>query len=519
MLKGIIKYRPTTLYAVYVEPLRIEVLRAHRKWRTWEIGPVEQHHVAEGDSVFDALQHLNLKVKEKGSALLLLLSSTYYTMHREHYPLSIKEQLDEAINFDWQENIFLEDDRTLHFSGPPTPIDQYVSVPIFSIQTEIYEKFRQALNGSLFHTFTVMPSALAFRSFLPSLAGPGDDYPLRIVARTLDGSHLEVHRFYFDSYLDTILVAKGVHSARLLREILRCGGSPEDPADSPARIDLLCSEEECAREADHRGDWIEEGLPVEVRELNGSFTLNWVEHLLKEEAIYTFDTELLLKPWEIPRVAWPLLALVVLFASYALYQVHAADSLTSTSKKLRLEASQLETQWKPIEAMQTRITKFSEDQKTLSAFSLEGYPLLELLTFFTQATPEDTYLNYLSLRKGQLIIRGESKSAIKYLSELSKIEGLSDVKFASPVTRNPASDQERFNVQLQLDIEKLRKNFENLPIEGTEETRIPMMPANGKQGPQEQISGENAEEPPEEAAEEEEAGPEEPEPVPEEEEQ
>ena len=62
-------------------------------------------------------------------------------------------------------------------------------------------------------------------------------------------------------------------------------------------------------------------------------------------------------------------------------------------------------------------------------------------------------------------MRGESKSAIKYLSELSKIEGLSDVKFASPVTRDPGTDQERFNVQLQLDMEKLKKNFDTLPPE------------------------------------------------------
>ena len=38
MLKSIIKYRPTHPYAVYVEPPRIEVLQAHRHWRSWEIG-------------------------------------------------------------------------------------------------------------------------------------------------------------------------------------------------------------------------------------------------------------------------------------------------------------------------------------------------------------------------------------------------------------------------------------------------------------------------------------------------
>jgi hypothetical protein len=64
-----------------------------------------------------------------------------------------------------------------------------------------------------------------------------------------------------------------------------------------------------------------------------------------------------------------------------------------------------------------------------------------------------------------LILRGESKSALKYLADLSKIEGLTDVKFASPVTRDPGTDAERFNVQLQLDMEKLKKSFDGLPPE------------------------------------------------------
>ena len=61
MLKSIIKYRPTNLHVVYVEPLRIEVIQAHRHWRSWEIGVAEQSLVPRGESVFDHLQYLNLK--------------------------------------------------------------------------------------------------------------------------------------------------------------------------------------------------------------------------------------------------------------------------------------------------------------------------------------------------------------------------------------------------------------------------------------------------------------------------
>ena len=115
------------------------------------------------------------------------------------------------------------------------------------------------------------------------------------------------------------------------------------------------------------------------------------------------------------------------------------------------------------------LRSFRKIRKHSREFKSEDYQLLELLSFLTRLTPEDTWLNYLSLRQGQLILRGESKSAIKYLSELSKTEGFIDVKFASPVTRDPGTGMEKFNIQLQLDMEKLKKSFEALPPETPDE--------------------------------------------------
>ncbi|MFZ2445031.1 MAG: PilN domain-containing protein [Syntrophobacteraceae bacterium] len=469
MLKGIIRYRPKSLCAVYVESRRIEVLRASRKWRSWQMEPAEQHLVPEGDSVLDYLQFLNIRPRaRKGSALLLFVPGTYYSVHREHYPPSLAEQLEEAINFDWQENIFHEHDRTLHFFGPSLPINHHISVPIFAIQREVYDKFHQALNAQLFQIFTVMPSAPAFNAFLSSPVPGEPAEPLEILGRVLDNSQLEVHRFYRGAFLDSTLIGKSQHSLRIFSENLRCLGSAngDTPAETAPRIHLLCTEQESpGATASYGAEWVQEGLPISLRKIREPFVTNWVRRLLQQDKVHTFDTEILLKPWRVPRAAWPLLGIVLLFVMYAFYQLSASDSLMQTNKRLRRQVNQLETQWKPIEELQTRISKFQEDRKTLSEFSREGYPLIELLGLLTIVTPDDTWLNYLSLRKGQIVIRGESKSAIKYLSELSKTEGLSDVKFASPVTRNPTSDMERFNVQLQLDMEKLRKTLEAIPAE------------------------------------------------------
>ncbi|MEN6437547.1 MAG: PilN domain-containing protein [Syntrophobacter sp.] len=475
MLKGIMRYRPRNLCAIYAETRCVEVLRASRRWRSWVIEPTERFQVPEGDSVLDYLQYLNIKPRGKGSALLLFLPSSFYSVHREHYPPSLKDQLEEAINFDWQENIFHEYESTLHFFGPALPINHHISVPIFSLQREIYDKFHQALNAPLFQLFTVMPSALAYEAFLPAPSSGAPETPLTIMARALDGSQLEVHRFYKGVFLDSMLVGKSRYSLDLFHENLRCMGNGEDEeaSETQPRLNLLCTDGECTEAGGNYGrEWMETGIAAGTQSIEGSFVGNWVNRLLLKDTVHTFDSEILLKPWQFPKSTWPILVAVLLFMAYSFYQFNSADRLTMTSKQLKRQVNQLEIQWKPIEELQTRISKFQEDRKTLSEFNREGYPLLELLTFLTQLTPDDTWLNYLSLRKGQFVIRGESKSAIRYLSELSKTEGLTDVKFASPVTRNPTSDMERFNVQLQIDMEKLKKSLDALPVEKTEPPAI-----------------------------------------------
>jgi Tfp pilus assembly protein PilN len=461
VLQSIIKYRPSNLCVVYLEPHRLEVVHAHRRWRLWEIGTPEQFHVPKGESVFDHIQYMNLKPKgRKGSALLVIVSSVFYSVHSEYYPLSMKEHLDDAINFDWQENLFQEHERTLHFHGPPVELNQHISVPVFSIQREVYDKLNLALNGTLFHTFAVAPSALSFSALLPSVDDDAEEETCEIVARSLDDDNLEVHRFYGRVFLGSSIICKSSQSLKLFCESLKC----LDDGEIEPHIHLVCAPGEY-KFHDPAAIWEEMGFPIKAREIQESFVTSWLRRLLKQDAIHTFDSEILLKPWQVPRIAAPLAALVLLFVLIGFYQSFSAERMAQTSMRLKVQINQLETRWKPIEELQTRVAKFQEDQKTLSEFNREDYRLMELLSFLSQLTPDDTWLNYFSLRKGQLILRGESKSALKYLAELSKIEGLTDVKFASPVTKDPGTDAERFNVQLQLDMDKLKKSFEALPPE------------------------------------------------------
>jgi hypothetical protein len=314
----------------------------------------------------------------------------------------------------------------------------------------------------MFRSFAMLPAALCYSVFLdPESAASQEELPVQLVARLTNRSQLEVHSFYRGLLLDSTLVTDDSLSLRLLREKTRCLEGIDD-AQCPA-IELIEDMDSIERRAET--SWVWDHLPVRVQAVRGKLVEHWMEHLFQKDEIRTFEEPLYLKPWKVPKVVWPLAALAGLYALFALYQVHSLSQLKENALRLKKQTATLEAQWKPIEQLQTRISKFQEDQKTLSQFNSEGYPLMELLTLLTQITPEDTSLNYFSLRKGQVILRGESKSAIKYLPELSKIEGFGDVKFASPVTRNPSSDQERFNVQLQLDAEKFRKTIGDLQLD------------------------------------------------------
>lgn len=89
MFKTPFKQRPKHLVAIYVEELQVEILRAHRQWRNWQIESTEVLPIAESDNLFDFLQRLNIRPRDKRStALVLFLPRTYYSFHRELYPVS-----------------------------------------------------------------------------------------------------------------------------------------------------------------------------------------------------------------------------------------------------------------------------------------------------------------------------------------------------------------------------------------------------------------------------------------------
>lgn len=462
-MKRLIGQRPKRLLAVYVEPRQVAIVRARRKWRTWEVDSVEQLPVPEGEGLYDFLQRLNLRPRGRGGAtLLLLLPRLYYGFHREHYPVALGDNLEEALAFDWPENIFHEPEQTLHFFGKAISVSHHISIPIFSLQNDIYEKFYNALGGASFQHFNIIPTAPNYSAFLNQTAAEADTSEVEIFGRPVDQSCLEVHKFYKGVLIDSNIVRKETEQFKLFRESLLGLDGSEGAEHIPIKI--ICQPGDAS--ADHALQWRDTDLPIEILQLENPLLLFLIDHLLEKDTIETFNPPLLLKPWQVPKAAWAILLLVAAFSLHAFYRVESYDSLVVKSQLLKKQRTQLEAQWKPIEQLQNRVGKFEQDQQALTQFGDQGYPMLGLLTLLTEVTPQDTWLNYLSLRQGELMLRGESASAIKYLTELSKVKGFDDARFASPVTRNPSSDKERFNLQIKLNMGALKKTLEAIPLEG-----------------------------------------------------
>jgi Tfp pilus assembly protein PilN len=463
LVNRFIRNRPKQLLAVYVEPGQVDVLRARRKWRTWQIDSVEQFQVPNDEVIFDFLQRLNLRPRGRGGAsMLLLLPRLYYGFHREHYPAAIEQNLEETLTFDWPENVFQQPEQTLHFFGKASKVNHHISVPIFSLRQDIYEKFFQALGGAGFQSFSVVPTAPYFSAFFSQNTFQEGFPQVTILARMVGASHLEIQKFYKGALLDSSLVRKDGDQLRLFRESLSSLDGSGSAEEIP--VHFICQPGEY--ELDCLQQWKAEQLPIKPHGLEKPMIFHWVEYMLRQDSVETFNPPLFLKPWEIPKVAYFVLAVVLLYSLYAYSQVRTYDRLTETQKLLSRQRAQLEAEWKPVEQLQVRIGKFEEDQKALAQFDDEGYPMLGLLTLLTEVTPKDTWFNYLALREKELTLRGESTSAIKYLTELSKVKGFEDVRFASPVTRNPASDKERFNVQLRINMPAMKTTLQSIPLEG-----------------------------------------------------
>jgi Tfp pilus assembly protein PilN len=266
---------------------------------------------------------------------------------------------------------------------------------------------------------------------------------------------MEINKFLGGTLLDSVLLRANGKAPRFFIGGVFPGEKGESAGEGAPPVRLVCSRKEAGAEACEA--WGSDAVAVAVEPRDDFLVSYWARGLLEEEKIEGFGSEVHLKPWKVSNTVWIVACLLVLYGAFALFKAGERNGLARELNALTRQRVELEARWKPVEELQNRIPKLQEGQKTIENFESENYSVLELLTLLTQATPDDTWVNYFAVKGRELTLRGESPSAIKYLSDLSKIPGFGDVRFGSPVSKNPTSDKERFHIQVQCDVDKLKK--------------------------------------------------------------
>jgi len=72
--------------------------------------------------------------------------------------------------------------------------------------------------------------------------------------------------------------------------------------------------------------------------------------------------------------------------------------------------------------------------------------VIDLLRVLTAKLPDDTWVQNLDMRDGEVQIRGESGQATALLGLLEKAPGISAVTFSSPVVQVATTGRERFHI-------------------------------------------------------------------------
>jgi general secretion pathway protein L len=77
----------------------------------------------------------------------------------------------------------------------------------------------------------------------------------------------------------------------------------------------------------------------------------------------------------------------------------------------------------------------------------------QILDEVTRLLPDDTWLARFELSKSKISLHGESKSASSLISLVEASTMFSDTRFASPVTKNPRTSNDRFMLEAQIESE------------------------------------------------------------------
>lgn len=462
-INNYINARAKFLAAVYVEKGRIEHLFCSFKKGEWQIEREAAMEFPDGESPFERLKQLDLSPGRRDQTdLLLIVSRSYYSFFKERYPVGLGARLDKTLDFDWDENIIFENGNHLRFHGAPARSGNFLHVPMYTMDKDVFSAFEDALDGPGYRNFILLPSAAAYEAFCPELSDETEpsDF-LTMHGRACRNSALELHRLVGGKVLDSYeLYPEGAAMLPFRFSLTRLQQSGTLPKPS---INLYFSTKEtCGREqGENQRRWLyESDLNIKEHALESPVLHSFVEHLSKKDVLDGFTGNKRINPKQIPSGIWAALILVFLYTAFAFYGLSEKDKWEAKAKIKEAELSSLQMKWEPVKQQRERLKQMEQAERLVSEYGENVVPLVDIFELLAQITPDDTWINDVRFNNGQLTLQGLSDSAMSYLPVLSGIKGFNDVQFVSSVRRDRRENKDRFIIRISVNPDALNEELE-----------------------------------------------------------
>ncbi len=411
------------------------IAQASRKKRKWTVRNVEKI------STENSLEFFTHIKNPKKTAILGILPRKSYFFIRSVYPPGLKKNLINILNYDREENVLLKND-CLYMVSKPLEDETGILAPSLSLKKSDHEKLAQLFNIHFFGKHLMIPDVYLIEAFIKSRHGDlskGNTWVLQEYNR----NSIAAFQSYQSIITESVITRwENSGSLSLLQQKLREASDItyiSDATEIPQGFNLK----------------------KEISSVDSlSFFREAVTNLLRKQNLTGFEGTIRLNYPKIPKTLYiPIIGLLLVVAT-GLYAQTLVNRSRDQLNSLIARKNILERKWAPIEKQMQAIEKLEQDKNTLQNTLKQGIPTLQVLEALTKVTPNDTWLNYLVVTQNNtIILRGESSSAVKYVSALSKIPGFKNVTFASPVRKNTRTGKEYFNIRLSVDWNQFIKGF------------------------------------------------------------
>jgi general secretion pathway protein L len=139
-------------------------------------------------------------------------------------------------------------------------------------------------------------------------------------------------------------------------------------------------------------------------------------------------------------------ALVLLLGAVAL--ATPIWQMQQTREQRAAQAAELKARAEKVSQVRTALERARQGSTAVLQRKVEQPRMIDLLRELTERLPDDTWVQNLDYRDGEIQIRGESAQATALINLLDQAPGITEVTFRSPVVQVSGSGRERFHISL-----------------------------------------------------------------------